>query len=147
MIRIQEQDIVRIMRFACLLAALVLLTQPLRALAAGPTAPEISAALNYKSLPPGQQAVVAVVIDVPPGFHIQSNEPIDPQFIPLEIAIKPNPALQTFAAIFPTPLIKNYPALGRLSVYEGRVIVYIPVQVKQSAALGPTSIEGTVRYQ
>ncbi len=121
-----------IMRPQALLAFLLLcMTCASSALAFGAApAPRISAALNYQSLPPGQQAAIAIVIDTPPGYHIQSHNPIDPNFIALEVSLKPNPALKTFAPIYPTPEIKQYPALGQLSMYEGRAIIYIPIQVK-----------------
>jgi thiol:disulfide interchange protein DsbD len=144
---------IRIMRPKVLLAVLLLcMTCASSALAqgvalGGALAPTISAALNYQSLPAGQQAVIAVVIDTPPGYHVQSHNPIDPQFIALDVSVKPSPSIKSFAPIYPTPEIKQYPALGQLSIYEGRTIVYIPIQVRTDAAQGLLTIEGTVQYQ
>ncbi|HEX8520985.1 MAG TPA: cytochrome c biogenesis protein CcdA [Tepidisphaeraceae bacterium] len=111
-----------------------------------PTA-DVSAALNYQSLPPSQQAVVAVAIDIPAGFHAQSHTPLDKQFIALDVTINPNQAIEAYAPIYPSPQIKKYPALGELSVYEGKAIIYIPVQVKKEAQPGPLKIDGTLTYQ
>jgi suppressor for copper-sensitivity B len=108
---------------------------------------DVSAALNYSALPPGQQAVIAVVIDIPKGLHAQSHTPTNENFIALQITVAPNPAVETYEPIYPEGEIKEYKSLGRLSVYEGKTIVYVPLQVKQSASPGPLKLEGTVTYQ
>jgi thiol:disulfide interchange protein len=111
------------------------------------TKANVSAALNYQALPPNQQAVIAVVFDIPPGYHIQSNKPTNPAYIPTEVTLSPNPAIEAYAPIFPPDEIRNYPALGRLNVYEGKAIVYIPIRTKPNAPQGPLHLEGTAQYQ
>src|SRR5256885_898381 len=46
---------------------------------------ELSAELNFTALQPGQQAVVAVVLDIKPGFHAQSHTPSAANYIKLEV--------------------------------------------------------------
>src|SRR5687767_5764528 len=100
-----------------LLLAFGLFVHPARA-QPGPKA-EISAALNYQSLPPDQQAVVAVVIDIPKGLHAQSHTPLKDNYIALDVIVKAHPAITNFQPIYPQGVIKNYgPPLGELSVYE-----------------------------
>jgi thiol:disulfide interchange protein DsbD len=107
----------------------------------------LSTALNYKSLQPGQQAVLAVVLDIPPGLHSQSHKPLDEFLIPFEIKVDDNPAVEAFAPVYPEGHIETYPALGKVSVYTGRLVVYVPLQVKPGAATGPVKLTGTVQYQ
>src|SRR2546421_10469086 len=111
------------------------------------TKANVSAALNYQSLPPNQQAVIAVVFDIPPGYHIQSNKPTNPAYIATEVTLAPNAAIEAYAPIFPPDEIRNYPALGRLNVYEGKAIVYIPIRTKPNAPQGPLHLEGSAQYQ
>lgn len=128
----------------CVLTILCVLA-PVRA--AAPTTATVETALNLRSLSPGQQAVLAVVVDIPQGLHAQSATPTEPSYIPFKITVDANAALETYAPIYPEGEIHTYELLGRLSVYTGRVIAYVPVQVKDDAQQGPVTLAVQVQYQ
>ncbi len=107
----------------------------------------ISTVLSQSALQPGKDAVLAVVLDIEPGFHAQSSKPLDPNFIPFKLELDPNPTLEAHQPLYPEGRIETYPALGTLSVYDGRVVAYIPIRVNPSAAPGPITITGTAQYQ
>jgi thiol:disulfide interchange protein len=107
----------------------------------------VRATLNYTALQPGQQAVIAVVLGVKTKFHAQSHTPLDPNLIAFDVSFDANPQVEFFTPIFPAPVIETYPGLGKVSVYTGRAITYVPVQVKRDAAPGPIALNGTVTYQ
>ena len=107
----------------------------------------VSASLNYKSLPPGQQAVVAVVVDVPAGFHSQSHTPSAPNYIAFKVTMDANPAVEWSEPVYPQGKDESYPGLGTLNVYTGQVVVYVPMQVQANAPAGPLKLTGTVVYQ
>src|SRR2546423_1749789 len=46
---------------------------------------KVSAAMNLSALQPGSKAVAAVVIDIAPGFHAQSHQPLEKFLIPFEV--------------------------------------------------------------
>jgi suppressor for copper-sensitivity B len=106
-----------------------------------------SAALSVSALPAGQNAALAVVVDVAPGLHIQSHEPLDPNLIPFEISVDANPNLDFLDAVYPAPVVEHFPGLGAQSVYTGRVIVYFPIRVHADAAAGAISISGKLTWQ
>ena len=114
---------------------------------AAPSRADLSAALNYKSLQSDQQAVIAVIFDIKPGFHAQSHTPSNPQFIAMQVSLDPNPAIQPLPPQYPPGQDVAYPALGRLNVYTGRIMVYVPLQVKANAPPGPLVITGKAVYQ
>jgi thiol:disulfide interchange protein len=107
----------------------------------------VDAAFSTTALQPGQQAVAAIVLDINDGFHAQSHTPSDPTYIKFTATAEANSSLTVFEPVYPTGEEKNYPNLGKLNVYTGRVIVYFPVQVKSDAATGTLKFEGTLRYQ
>jgi len=105
--------------------------------------------LNTSALQPGQNAALAVVVDIQPGLHIQSHEPLDEASKPnaFTVQMKPDARIEFLQPIYPEPKIEDFPALGRLSVYTGRVIVYVPIRVKADAAAGEVVLQGTVSWQ
>lgn len=109
--------------------------------------PTVQAVLSTKELQPGQQAAVAVVLEIPAGLHSQSHTPLSKYLIPLEVKVEENPAVKLYQPVYPAGQIEEYPALGKISVYTGRVVVYVPVEVKADAAMGPVKLAGTVEYQ
>src|SRR5580658_9063568 len=92
-----------------------------------------SAALSVSALGAGQNAALAVVVDVAPGLHIQSHQPLDPNLIPFDISLDANPNLQFLDPVYPEPVMEHFAGLGVQSVYTGRVIVYFPIRVSASA--------------
>lgn len=107
----------------------------------------IQAALPTENLQPGQQTAIAIVLDIKPGFHAQSNKPLQDTLIPCEVTLTPNPALTVYAPQYPPGKIENYPALGKLSVYTGKTIIYVPIEVKSDAPQGPIQLKGEITYQ
>ncbi|HUB23855.1 MAG TPA: cytochrome c biogenesis protein CcdA [Tepidisphaeraceae bacterium] len=108
---------------------------------------DVSAALNVSALAQGKSAMLAVVVDVHEGLHAQSHTPLDPTLIAFELTTDANSALIFGSPVYPAPEIENYPALGQLSVYTGRVIFYVPVQVKGDAPTGPITLSGQLMFQ
>jgi thiol:disulfide interchange protein DsbD len=116
-------------------------------IASARTSADVSAVLSTSAVHAGDSATVAVVIDVHSGLHAQSHAPLDRNLIPLVVKLDANPTIDFKDAIYPPPQMENYPLLGTVSVYTGRVIVKVPVAVKADAALGEMRITGSVRYQ
>src|SRR5438094_2726769 len=86
----------------------------------------VFASLNMTALQPGQQAALAVVLDVNPGFHAHSNTPKGEGNIATQVAVNDTPSFTTYAPIYPPGKDMFYPALGQLNVYSGRAIIYVP---------------------
>ncbi|HRK29680.1 MAG TPA: cytochrome c biogenesis protein CcdA [Tepidisphaeraceae bacterium] len=106
------------------------------------------AVVGQSALRVGENAVLAVVVDIKPGYHAQSATPSDENFIAFELAMEPNDQLIIGKPIYPKGHDRTYPALGALNLYDGRVVVYVPVQVKPDASpTGELSIRGTLTYQ
>jgi len=96
----------------------------------------MSATLNVSALVPDQNAVLAVVVDIAPGFHSQSHTPSKKDFIALELKPRPNPAIEWQTPVYPPGKTIESSVLGEQNIYEGRVVVYVPFHVKADAATG-----------
>lgn len=114
---------------------------------AQPSRATLTPVLNYKALQAGQQAVIAVVLDVRTGFHAQSHTPLDKYLIKYEVAFEADPNIEFGEPIYPTPTTEQYPALGKVSVYTGKTITYVPIILKNSAPTGALKLKAAVKYQ
>ena len=108
---------------------------------------DISAVLSVMPLHPGDKAMVAVIVDVNPGLHAQSNKPLDDSLIPMIVKMNANPVVSSGDVIYPPPQLKTYPELGQVSIYTGHTVILVPVTVSATAPLGATTISGSVSYQ
>ena len=106
-----------------------------------------TATLNQSALRPGDEAVLAVIVDIQDGYHSQSHQPLDANLVPFVVKLDATPALDAKPPLYAEGRIEEYPALGRLSVYTGRVVTYVPVRVKADAKSGDVTIGGTVKLQ
>jgi thiol:disulfide interchange protein len=107
----------------------------------------VAAHLNFTAVHPGQQAGVAVVLDLQSGFHAQSHTPKDPNLIALSVRTDANPQITFGQPIYPPGHDENYPGLGLVNVYSARTVIYVPVTVSNNAKPGPLTLSGTIRYQ
>jgi thiol:disulfide interchange protein DsbD len=107
----------------------------------------VSAVLNKSALQAGSDAVVAVVVDVAEGFHAQSHTPHEENLIPCEVRMEDMAGVEFSKPVYPAGKDETYPALGVVSVYSGRVVMYVPVKVKADAKAGDIKLSGVVRYQ
>ena len=109
----------------------------------------VSATANFAAVEPGQQAVLAVVLDVRDGWHAQSDRPLTDNLIPFTIDVEGGAT--AYAPIYAEPHVANYPAIspetdGDVSVYTGRSVHYVPIEVPADAE-GTLNISGTARVQ
>ena len=111
------------------------------------TSADVSAELGTTGVPAGGRGMVAVVIDVHDGLHAQSHHPGNEDYIPLEIKAEPAGAVTAGEVRYPPGKDENYPQLGHLNVYVGRVVAYLPVSVGADAKPGPVKLAGTVELQ
>lgn len=132
------------MRILSIITILLALAQTA---SAQPSLATVRTALNYTTLQPGQQAVVAVVLDIKSGFHAQSNKPLSKYLIPFSVEFEPNPLIDFNPPNYPHGEIETYQALGRMSVYTGKVTTYVPLTVKKNAPVGPIQLKGKVTHQ
>ncbi len=109
--------------------------------------PTVEAKLNYDGLQPGGQAAVAVVVTIPDQLHSQSNRPTDERYVPFLITPTANATLKTLPVVYPRGEDVTYPSLGKLNVYTGQVIAYIPLEVAQDAREGALEISGKLQIQ
>ncbi len=107
----------------------------------------VSVMPNTTAVQPGQQGVLAVVVNIAPGFHAQSHTPSQPGLIAFAVSSDAASDITFYEPLYPAGEDVTYPGLGKLNVYTGRVVVYVPFKVNPNAKPGALSMSGAARYQ
>jgi thiol:disulfide interchange protein DsbD len=107
----------------------------------------ISGALNVSALQPGKSALLAIPVEIAPGFHAQSHAPLDKNLIPFTVQMTENPHVRFGEPVYPPGEVHNYPALGAVSQYVGKIVIFVPVEVKSDAPPGSIELAGSANYQ
>jgi DsbC/DsbD-like thiol-disulfide interchange protein len=96
----------------------------------------------------GKPLRVSIVIDVPAGYHINSNRPLETYLIATSVKIEPENGLRSGAVTYPRPLMKTFKfSKKQLSVYEGQARLKFAVTIPANYAQNSAKIKARVRLQ
>lgn len=107
----------------------------------------VRATASNASVAQGERGELSVEIDIPAGYHAQSHTPTRDNYIKLEVTPTTQAGIGFGSPNYPAGEDQDYPLLGKLNVYTGKVTVAIPFVVAGDAELGGRTIQGKVRYQ
>ncbi len=120
--------------------------------AGGPAAaaePVFSAQATWQAAPsrPGGSGVLTVFLTVRPGWHVNSNAPLDPYLIPTQLRLDLPPGWTAGEPTYPpSQLVKLSFSEDKLAVFEGRVAITVAVAAGDGAP--PASeLRGAVEAQ
>jgi thiol:disulfide interchange protein len=117
--------------------------------------PETQAAAKYARIDalasvdrvrPKDQFEIAVLVDVGPGFHIQSNKPFNESLIATDLFLENVEGVSFSALKFPTPTLRQV-GQEKVAEFSGRVPIRFQGQADNTLPAGPLKLGGIVRYQ
>lgn len=133
---------------AAFIAAIVF-ANPLQAATPAPD-PNISVVgyFSQNKAQRGRPVRVSIVIDIPNGYHINSNRPLETYLIATTVKVEPENGLRAGAVSYPRPLLKTFKfSKKQLSVYEGQVRLKFNVTVPANYSDDSAKIKARVRLQ
>ena len=96
----------------------------------------------------GSTLQAAVVLDIPAGFHINSNRPLAKYLIPTSVKIEAPGGLKVGPVSYPRALLRTFSfSPDKLAVYEGRAVLRFNVTVPANFSPGVTELKARVKYQ
>ncbi len=108
---------------------------------------EVETALSVDHVHPGSSFQVAVIATLEEGWHVNAHQPSLEYLIPTQLDLEPIEGLTFGEILYPESVrLKFQFAQEELDVYEGRVIMRLPVTISGDAS-GEPSIRGSFRYQ
>jgi thiol:disulfide interchange protein DsbD len=95
----------------------------------------------------GGTAEAALPLKLDAGYHVNSNTPSDPYFIPLRLTWNQGP-LETVEIVFPPARTEKFGFSDTpLSVFTGEFSLVTRFKVANTANVGPAMLTGKLRYQ
>jgi peroxiredoxin len=88
---------------------------------------------------------VEVSLRIAPGYHVMSDHPSAPEYIPTRVAFEPTDGVTWAAPIYPPPT--PFKLVDKeIATFQGDAIVRVPFELAQGAT-GERVVAGTLRYQ
>ncbi|MHB1155794.1 MAG: protein-disulfide reductase DsbD family protein [Phycisphaerales bacterium] len=143
----------RIMRQTCWTAALwvlMLATGGRAATVPADQAVQVTTAWSANGVHPGGTIALAVVLDIAPPYHVNPHKPDADYLIPTVVKVADHAMIATGEAQYPAGHVVtlDYGAGSqKLTAYEGKAVVYIPMIAKPQAAEGEQTIAVNVSWQ
>jgi DsbC/DsbD-like thiol-disulfide interchange protein len=96
----------------------------------------------------GRTIQAAVVINIPSGYHINSNRPLAGFLIPTSVKIEAPGGIRVGAVSYPRAQLRSFSfSQDKLSVYEGRAVLRFNVTIPAKFSTGVTQLRARVKYQ
>jgi DsbC/DsbD-like thiol-disulfide interchange protein len=96
----------------------------------------------------GRVVRVAIVIDIPSGYHINSNRPLENYLIATSLSVEGSKGVRVGPVSYPRPLLRSFKfSRKKLSVYEGQTILRFNVTVPASYADDSAKVKMRLRLQ
>lgn len=95
----------------------------------------------------GSRVTAVVKVKLEKGYHVHSNKPSQPEFIPTVLTVEPAAGVKAGTIVYPAGKSEKVAGLDKpLSVYEGHFEVSVPLGLAASAKL-PLTVPATLSYQ
>ena len=96
----------------------------------------------------GRVIEAAVVMDIPGGYHVNSNRPLEKFLVATQLTIDAPKQVRVGPVAYPRARLQNFQfAKEKLSVYEGRAILRFNVTVPANFSSGSLEMKAKLRYQ
>ena len=113
-----------------------------------PQAQVVTATVEEAKLAAGGAGEATVRIDIAEGYHVQANPASDKFYVATEVRAEPQDGLTPGKPVYPAGReLKLAFADKPLSVYEGRVLIKLPLRADAAASKGRHTLRAKVRVQ
>ncbi len=113
-----------------------------------PSVVSVRLAADAEKIVAGQPFRLALVATVEPGWHVNSNKPLEDWLIPTEAAFAPAEGLAFGPPAYPPHKEQKLPFSEKpLALYDGETVILVEGKADASAAPGPRTLRATLDFQ
>lgn len=118
------------------------------ALAQSPPNIGINGSVASDNIRRGRSVQAVVVMDIPSGFHVHSNRPLEKFLIATQLQVEAPKGVKVGPVIYPRPLLRSLKfSKNKLAVYEGRASMRFNVTVPAGFGSDSLELKARLRYQ
>lgn len=118
------------------------------ALAQSPPNINVSGYVPGDSARRGSSARAVVTMDIPAGFHVHSNQPLEKFLIATQLDVEPPPGVKVSRVVYPRAILRSLKfSKSRVAVFEGRATMRFNVTIPASFGSDSAQVKGKLRYQ
>ena len=133
-----------------LTTALLLIPNAFLATPVRQSAPNIpvNGSLATNKIGRGRTVRGTVVMDIPSGYHANSNRPLEKFLIATQLQIEAPKGIRVGPILYPRPLLRSLKfSKSKVSVFEGRTTMRFSVTVPASFAGNSAELKARLRFQ
>ncbi|MDT7690159.1 MAG: hypothetical protein QOJ70_3720 [Acidobacteriota bacterium] len=109
---------------------------------------EVTATVEEAKLDAGGAGEATVSLEVAEGYHVHANPASDRFYVATEIRAEPQEGITPGKPVYPQALSKKFSFSDKpLAVYEGRVVIKLPLRADKDAAKGHHTLRAKIRVQ
>lgn len=131
-------------------AAFLLLPNSVTSTAVPQSAPHINvnASLSSNKVNRGRSVRATVVMDIPGGYHVNSNRPLEKFLIPTQLKVETPDGIRAGAVSYPRAVLRKFKfSKNNVSVFEGRATMRFNLTVPAGGSTGTKEVKLRLRYQ
>lgn len=96
----------------------------------------------------GRTVQGTIVIDIPSGYHVNSNRPLEKFLIATQLQIEAPKGVRVGPILYPRPLLRSLKfSKSKVSVFEGRTTIRFSVTVPRSFTGNSAELKARLRFQ
>ena len=140
------RSITRVCGYLPAAPVLVLLAGLTSQIAAQPPEVAITPVVETDAVHPGTTARVALAVTLDPGYHVNSNRPLDEFLIPTVLRLDPPAGIALEGVAFPEAILLDQNG-DKLAVFEEEFLIGAALTLDAALPPGSYAVPGTFRYQ
>ena len=108
----------------------------------------VNARLASDKVRKGGRAQGTVVMDIPSGYHVNSNRPLEKFLIASQLQFESPTGVRVGPILYPRPILRSLKfSKSKVSVFEGHTTIRFTVTVPASFKANSVELKGRLRYQ
>jgi DsbC/DsbD-like thiol-disulfide interchange protein len=108
----------------------------------------VSASVSNNKVSRGRSVRATVIMDIPRGYHVNSNRPLEKFLIPTSLKVEAPDGIRVGPIIYPRAVLRKFKfSKNNVSVYEGRATMRFNLTVPAGVSTGSKEVKLQVRYQ
>ena len=109
---------------------------------------EIQVVGSSEQVSAGNSFKIAIIVDIKPEFHINSDEPLDPVYIPTEVRFDLIDGVSFGKLFFPDADLRIFGfSDDELAIFENKITIFNEITLRDNFSTGPLAIHGKLFYQ